>query len=185
MLKKLFKIILCKVMKSDRIRKIKLDKKIKTEGMFEMSVCYPALSVAQYIILHEAENGRPVSNLRLQKLLYFVEAYFFISTGEPCFIDRMEAWDFGPVVPDVYHKYKRFGSMIIQETDSSLAEKLGLDCQEKINVMLEQCAHKSTRELVEISHEQKPWQDAYRNPISNEITMASMRIAFSKMEYVG
>lgn len=144
-----------------------------------MTRYYSALSVAQYIILREAEEGRPVSNLRLQKLLYFVEAYFFLSTGEPCFVDRMEAWDFGPVVPEVYHKYKRFGSMIIQETDDSLAQEIELSDQEKIDEMLDACADKSTRELVEITHQQEPWKSAYRNKFSNEITQESIRNLFS------
>ena len=179
MLEKLFKKILWKVMKSDRINKTKLSEKNKIEGKYKMTRYYSALSVAQYIILREAEEGRPVSNLRLQKLLYFVEAYFFLSTGEPCFVDRMEAWDFGPVVPEVYHKYKRFGSMIIQETDDSLAQEIELSDQEKIDEMLDACADKSTRELVEITHQQEPWKSAYRNKFSNEITQESIRNLFS------
>lgn len=44
-------------------------------------------------------------------MLYFVQAYYltFTSSQEPCFSDEIEAWDSGPVVPAVYHKFKHFG----------------------------------------------------------------------------
>lgn len=71
---------------------------------------YDALDVAKYIINYERSRGRTVSNLRLQKLLYFVQAQFLVTTQRACFCDEMEAWDFGPVVPNVYHVYKAYGS---------------------------------------------------------------------------
>ena len=51
---------------------------------------YSALEVARYIVHHEAKQNRSVSNLRLQKLLYFVQAQFAVNAtdGQPCFKDR-------------------------------------------------------------------------------------------------
>ena len=63
---------------------------------------YQARDIAEYIIYREASQGRTVSNLRLQKLLYFVQAQFIVQKDAPCFTERMEAWDYGPVVPEVY-----------------------------------------------------------------------------------
>ena len=74
---------------------------------------YSALDIAKYIIYYEHSKGREVSNLRLQKLLYFVQAKFFQIYGEPCFYENMEAWDFGPVVVSVYHEYKIFAALDI------------------------------------------------------------------------
>ena len=66
---------------------------------------YNALSVAHYIIDFYNRNNRGISNLKLQKVLYFVQAEFLVGTFDhrPCFSDPIEAWDFGPVVPSVYH----------------------------------------------------------------------------------
>lgn len=76
---------------------------------------YTALSVARYIIDYCNEIGRGISNLKLQKILYFVQAQFLVSTSNnaPCFSDPIEEWDFGPLVPSVYHHYKVYGSAII------------------------------------------------------------------------
>ena len=71
----------------------------------------PVLDVARYIINYSNEKNYSISNLKLQKLLYFVQAYYlaFTSSHEPCFSDEIEAWDFGPVVPSAYHEFKSFG----------------------------------------------------------------------------
>ena len=150
------------------------------EGCKSMRI-YEALLIARYIIEHEFEHSRSVSNLRLQKLLYFVQLYFLMCRYTPCFSGRMEAWDFGPVVPEVYHKYKRFGSMIIQEIDQFAQNEINENDSKLIDEMLDACACKTTRELVEITHQQSPWKNAYRNPISNEITLDSIRELVSKV----
>ena len=54
------------------------------------------LNVARYIINYSNQEKYGISNLRLQKLLYFVQAYYLISSGNPCFDDRIEAWGFRP-----------------------------------------------------------------------------------------
>lgn len=63
-----------------------------------------------------------ISNLKLQKILYLIQAYSLIQTKRPCFSEDIEAWDFGPVIPDVYRKYKQFGSTDIQVRCRSLEE---------------------------------------------------------------
>ena len=73
-------------------------------------VMYSAIDVAKYIIWFCKENGYSISNLKLQKLLYFVQAQFLISTGAPAFKEEIEAWDFGPVVSKVYQYFKMWGS---------------------------------------------------------------------------
>jgi len=142
---------------------------------------YEVLLIARYIIEHEFECNRSVSNLRLQKLLYFVQLYFLMCRNTPCFSGRMEAWDFGPVVPEVYHKYKRFGSMIIQEIDHFAKSEISDNDRILIDDMLDECANKATRDLVEITHQQSPWKNAYKNPITNEITLDSIRELVSKV----
>lgn len=56
---------------------------------------YDALDVAKYVINYEASQNRSVSNLRLQKLLYFIQAQFLVTNHHACFPDKMEAWDLG------------------------------------------------------------------------------------------
>lgn len=132
---------------------------------------YNALLIARYIIKYCNENGYVISNLKLQKLLYFIQAEFLVSKNTSCFSDNIEAWDFGPVVPIVYRRYKVYGSAHIPfmfEDDSYNIEKEDKDL---INGILDKCAVYSASYLVDITHKQDPWINAYhsRNKlISNE-----------------
>lgn len=76
---------------------------------------YDVLEVSRHIINYSNRMGYGVSNLKLQKLLYFVQAYFlaFTESGTPCFKEKIEAWDFGPVVPNVYYYFCGYGAMKI------------------------------------------------------------------------
>ncbi|WP_018875273.1 Panacea domain-containing protein [Thioalkalivibrio sp. ALJ8] len=51
-----------------------------------------------------------VSNLALQKILYIAHMVHYGRTGQPLIDESFEAWDYGPVVPAVYHRAKAFGS---------------------------------------------------------------------------
>lgn len=66
---------------------------------------YDALTVAKYIIDKCFREGAPVTNLRLQKLLYFVQLESYKKNNKPLFEDDMYAWQFGPVVLEVYYEY--------------------------------------------------------------------------------
>ena len=62
---------------------------------------YKVLDICRHIINYSDEKGYGISNLKLQKVLYFIQAYFvcFTEKKEPCFEENIEAWEFGPVVP--------------------------------------------------------------------------------------
>lgn len=76
-----------------------------------------ALFVANYIIEYSNKIGYKINNLKLQKLLYFVNVRNILENGVPLFEESMEKWKYGPVVPDVYHEYKRFGAFAISNDD--------------------------------------------------------------------
>lgn len=69
-----------------------------------------AEQVADYFLrLVDEDSGDSISNLKLQKLVYYAQAWHLAITGEPLFADRIEAWPHGPVAPSLYGKYKVFG----------------------------------------------------------------------------
>ena len=68
---------------------------------------------AAFLIVYSAKQSCPISNLKLQKLLYFAQCYALISENRKLFDEPIEAWAFGPVVPDVYILYKQYGEASI------------------------------------------------------------------------
>ena len=92
---------------------------------------YSALELSKYIVTKCINDGKPISNLQLQKILYYIQRDF-LKQGEPAFSDTIEAWQFGPVVPNVYYYYCGFGAMPISilEKAPDLPEKDTMEINE-------------------------------------------------------
>ena len=69
---------------------------------------YNAVDIARYVIERCSRQNKTISNLKLQKILYFIQAEFLIAKHQPCFAEKIQAWDFGPVVPEVYYTYSMY-----------------------------------------------------------------------------
>ena len=77
-----------------------------------MNICR-AVDLADYIIDKCNKDDMPISNLQLNKILYCIQRHF-LKQGTYAFYDDIEAWCFGPVIPDVYYKYGICGVMPIR-----------------------------------------------------------------------
>lgn len=142
---------------------------------------YSAIDVARYIIWYCKRWKYSISNLKLQKILYFVQANFLVSVGTPCFEEEIEAWDFGPVVPEVYHEFKIFGSADIPKAVCLNAGEMILRKDKAlINEIVEQCAKYPASVLVEITHRQAPWREAYEKYCNNIIEKNAIRDYFKE-----
>lgn len=73
---------------------------------------YSALELSKYIVTKCYNDGCPISNLQLQKILYYIQKDF-LERNEQAFSDDIEAWQFGPVVPNVYYHFSGHGAMPI------------------------------------------------------------------------
>lgn len=158
---------------------------------------YNVLDVCRFIINYCDEKDYSLSNLKLQKILYFIQAYFLCSdeTQRPCFSERIEAWDFGPVVPVAYHEFKRFGNTNIPKVVSfveydpsnfwnSKVLKFNEDvisAQDKVIIkkLVDKFVKYSTTSLVNITHRQTPWKEAYIPGCGNIITHEAIRSYFN------
>ncbi len=134
---------------------------------------YTADNVANYFIylsskvVGDNKEREGITNLKLQKILYFAQAYFVAKVGKTLFKEKIEAWEYGPVVPTVYHEYKKYSNKpIVLENDIStvdIADKKNLD------KVWENFGGYSARRLVDMTHAHKPWKEA-----SGEITIKSL-----------
>lgn len=75
-----------------------------------MKAPYNAMDVANYIVAEAVKREQPVTHLKLQKLLYYVVAKHLKDTGEYLIAEPICKWQFGPVVKEVYHAFKTYGS---------------------------------------------------------------------------
>lgn len=142
---------------------------------------YSALDVSEYIIYYIQSTGGIISPLKLQKILYFVQADFLVSAGKPCFSDEIFAYDYGPVIPSVYHKYKIYGGGFIpcRYSDSFIITKAD---KERINEMVNLCQPYSATELTAIIHQQAPWKNNYHSESHAVIPKAEIEEYFRSIQ---
>ncbi len=132
-----------------------------------------AKTVAEYILYLSGKNAESdVTPLKLQKLLYFAEGLNLAIKGTSLFFEDLEAWHYGPVVPCVYQEYKYAGRRAI-EAPADFDEKC-LNDEEKtvIEMTLDLYGQYSPQKLVEITHQEPPYNEAIANGgIINKKTM--------------
>ncbi len=117
---------------------------------------FSAHDIAIYIINWCHNNGIAVTNLKLQKLLYFVQGEFSRERGLRLIKEDFYAWQLGPVIPQVYTEYSVFSSSELPAQKPSM-----LFCQQDlatIDCILKKYAPKATWALVDLSHQQDPWK---------------------------
>lgn len=130
---------------------------------------YDALDVANYVLgYYSFEKNINISNLKLQKLLYFLQANHLVMADYPLFVDEIEAWNFGPVIYNVYRKFMIYGGGSIPfrliDKDKEYSLHIHKDDKEIISEVLEDLQAFSSTILLHFIHNQKPWKDSYYNP---------------------
>ena len=111
-------------------------------------------NVAQYII-----NNNEITNLSLQKLLYYCQLFNYVIYDKPMFKSACSAWDHGPVYDDIYYKYKINGNNPISDIN-----KVDLNFNKKlVNAIINNFGIFSGPTLCYFTHSENPWKTAYNN----------------------
>ncbi|WP_288866770.1 type II toxin-antitoxin system antitoxin SocA domain-containing protein [uncultured Sneathia sp.] len=124
---------------------------------------YKALDIAKWLIEYnfgksETEGEDLITNLKLQKLLYYAQSASLAFYNKRLFEDKFEAWRHGPVIPQIYRTYKKYGSNPITEVEFVDLDKSTTSLL--INVY-NYFGKMSAWGLAELTHEETPWQEAY------------------------
>ncbi|HEV7591149.1 MAG TPA: type II toxin-antitoxin system antitoxin SocA domain-containing protein [Longimicrobium sp.] len=137
-----------------------------------------ATKVAKYFLSKVDEDaGDGISNLKLQKLVYFAQAYHLAMYNEPLFADQVEAWEHGPVVPDLYRHYKAYGSGNIPAPADFNPDDYDQQSAELMDEVYEVFGQYSAWKLRNLTHQERPWMEAYEDGADRGrvITVGAMR----------
>ena len=112
--------------------------------------------VAKYIL---EQKGR-MSTWKLQKLVYYSEAWSLVWDEKSLFDDDFEAWANGPVTRSLFNAHK--GRLYIEADALGRGDstKLGADARETIDAVVRDYGDYSGQELSEIAHSERPWKEA-------------------------
>lgn len=113
-----------------------------------------AHDVARYIL----EAKGPMSAFKLQKLLYYCQAWSLVWDEKPLFQERIEAWANGPTVPDIYTCHR--GQFMISKWEQGNSAKLESPQKDTVNAVLKYYGDQTGQYLSELTHQEAPWKDA-------------------------
>ena len=118
--------------------------------------------VAAYFLnkANSDDAGDLISNLKLQKLVYYAQGFALAIFERTLFDDMIEAWQHGPVVPGLYHHFKTFGSGAIETPDEFNPESLSADEQGLLDEVYDVYGQFSAWKLRNMTHDEPPWKDA-------------------------
>ncbi len=143
---------------------------------------YDVHDVAKYVIDYCTKRGTPISNLQLQKILYYIQLNFYRSLDKPAFDDDFIAWQYGPVIEDIYYEFNIYGSSDICKIYPGVEGLFVGNDRVVVHSVIVACTQISAWELVRKSHrENGPWDKVYRGGIGNgEIIRKEDIISYAK-----
>ena len=120
---------------------------------------YDVNDIANKIIANtDTEHGDIISNLKLKKLLYYMQGFHLAVYGEPLFEDEVVAWQYGPVVPTMYDRFKHFGSKAIEIPDDIEIKVLSDEEEDLFDAVYREYGQFSAIKLLNMTHDEIPWK---------------------------
>lgn len=147
----------------------------------------PVVNVAKWFLQNndsiDSDSGN--GNLKLQKLIYYAQCMHVAIFNTPMYSDKIEAWENGPVVREVYKQYRHYQlGPNARNEDPVKINALQEDVLRVINIVY---GNKSANELIELTHGENPWKEL-KHKVDNhedpEITISSIRRYYSCLKDV-
>jgi uncharacterized phage-associated protein len=131
-------------------------KPLRTETVSPPKPAVSALDVAEYIL----RKTGTISTMKLQKLVYYCQAWSLVWDEAPLFHENIEAWTNGPVIRELFNYHR--GMFDIEHVMTGNPELLSDVQRVTIDAVLDFYGGKSAQYLIELSHSEEPWQEARR-----------------------
>ncbi|MBC5775734.1 DUF4065 domain-containing protein [Pontibacter sp. KCTC 32443] len=127
---------------------------------------YNINTICDYVILRLKSEGEDfLTNLRLQKLLYYVQAWHLAFNKEKLFEGDFQAWIHGPVNREIYDRFKDSKGLyseihLADLLDENCFQNIDEESRKHVDVILENYGKFSGTQLEYMTHQEEPWIDA-------------------------
>lgn len=142
--------------------------------------------VGRYFIYLSNKENKPITNKKLQKLVYYAQAWSLVLNNKKLFNEPIEAWVHGPAVRSLYTKYKEFGfSPIKEDVSSNSIEIISTNAKKLLNEIWRVYGRLDAGYLEMLTHSEDPWLEAreglqsYENS-SSEISIKTIKKFYSE-----
>ena len=141
-----------------------------------------ALMIAKYFIWKANKEGVKLTNKKLQKLIYYAQAWNMVFKNKPLFDDKIEAWIHGPAVFSIYQEYKKYGFSTINEKVKDI-EVVDIPSKDVLDKVWNTYKGYDAKYLEILTHSETPWQKARAHLDVNESSKAIISLEDMKKYY--
>lgn len=124
--------------------------------------------VAEYLLWLAQNEDEQLSNLKLQKLLYYAQGHHLARYGVALFDAPIQSWQHGPVIQEIYHAYKKYGSGGIPAPTKVMTHRFRAVEKETINRVFDVYGKFAAWTLRNMTHDEPLWQDTKEGQIMVE-----------------
>jgi uncharacterized phage-associated protein len=145
------------------------------------------LDVAAYILAKQSK-GNAITAWKLQKLVYYCQAWSLVWDEKPLFNEKILAWANGPVVKELYNQHK--GMFYVQNMPKGDPEHLSINQKDTIDHVLKAYGDKTAQWLSDLTHLEEPWIEARKGLKpgergASEIQLSTMHEYYSSVDLEG
>lgn len=120
-----------------------------------------ATQIAEYFIDRANKERKPITNKKLQKLVYYAQAWSLVINREKLFTEKIEAWVHGPAIRSLYVKYKEFGFNPIQrKINPDTIDSINPKTKKILDSVWDVYGKLDSAYLELLTHSEKPWLEA-------------------------
>lgn len=137
------------------------------------------LDVAQYIL----DRRGPMTAMKLQKLVYYSQAWSIVWDDDALFPEKIWAWKNGPVVRELWESHR--GQFRVAKITGGSADALSVAQRDTIDRVLEFYGDKSAQWLSDLTHMEDPWHKSWNGTGNTEIALDEIAEYYSSLEPIG
>lgn len=151
-----------------------------------LSKTLKAQDVGRYFLYLANQEKKPITNKKLQKLVYYAQAWSLVLNDKKLFNEPIEAWVHGPAIRSLYVQYKQFGFEPIREEVKPDTVNFSIKTKELLNSVWKIYGKMDARYLEALTHSERPWLEAREGLQSsessgNEISSKTMKSYYSEV----
>lgn len=129
--------------------------------------------VADYFLALAERKGQTLTPMQINKLVYIAHGFYMGYTGNPLIKEAVEAWQYGPVINSLYHRFKKYGGQAIYE-HGTIPTRFPDTAKQVVEQVYDAYGNLSGMDLSAITHKKgTPWEVTYNGRpsrcISNDL----------------